>query len=128
MDIIPWPVIESKEFYKSFTTLKRRLDSQRVSHPTAVEFLHTIKTLMAKLKVCHLFRSKDIVLIVYLQANDWGALSRSFLRLSFSSLEFTLSTETMADHRAKSLSALLQIALATGFSEVDPELEPLKVP
>ena len=34
----------------------------------------------------------------------------------------------MAEHRAKSLSALLQIALATGFSEVDPDLEPLKVP
>jgi len=92
LDIIPWPVIESKEFYKSFTTLKRRLDLQKVSHPSAGEFLHTIKTLMAKLK-----------------ANDWGALS-----------------QTMAEHRAKSLSALLQIALATGFSEIDPELEPLK--
>ena len=56
LDIIPWPVIESKEFYKSFTTLKRRLDLQKVSHPTAGEFLHTIKTLMAKLKVCHFFR------------------------------------------------------------------------
>ena len=53
LDIIPWPVIESKEFYKSFTTLKRRLDLQKVSHPTAGEFLHRIKTLMAKLKVRH---------------------------------------------------------------------------
>ena len=52
LDIIPWPVIESKEFYKLFTTLKRRLDLQKTSHPTAGEFLHTIKTLMAKLKVC----------------------------------------------------------------------------
>ena len=34
----------------------------------------------------------------------------------------------MAEHRAKSLTALLQIALATGFSEMDPEPEPLKVP
>jgi hypothetical protein len=46
----------------------------------------------------------------------------------FHSLDFILSTETMAEHRAKSLSALLQIALATGFSEIDPEPEPLKVP
>ncbi|KAI9442153.1 hypothetical protein H4582DRAFT_2118412 [Lactarius indigo] len=38
------------------------LDLQSVSHPTAGEFLHTIKTLMAKLK-----------------ANDWGALSRTNL-------------------------------------------------
>jgi hypothetical protein len=51
LDIIPWPVIESKEFYKLFTTLKKRLDLQKVSHPTAREFLHTIKTLMAKIKV-----------------------------------------------------------------------------
>jgi hypothetical protein len=34
----------------------------------------------------------------------------------------------MAKHRAKSLSALLKAALSTGFSEIDPELEPLKVP
>ncbi|KAI0290685.1 hypothetical protein BC826DRAFT_1176746, partial [Russula brevipes] len=92
LDIIPWPVIESKEFYKLFTTLKRRLDLQKISHPTAGEFLRTIKTLMAKLK-----------------ANDWGTLS-----------------QTMAEHRAKSLSALLPVALATGFSETEIEIEPLK--
>jgi hypothetical protein len=50
LDIIPWPVIESKGFYKSFATIKRRLDLQKVSHRTAGEFLHRIKTLMAKLK------------------------------------------------------------------------------
>jgi len=43
-------------------------------------------------------------------------------------LEFISSTETMAEHRAKSLTALLPIALATGCSEIEPELEPLKVP
>ncbi|KAH8989293.1 hypothetical protein EDB92DRAFT_2003816 [Lactarius akahatsu] len=93
LEIIPWPVIESKEFYKLFATLKRRLDLQKISHSTAGEFLHTIKTLMAKLK-----------------ANDWGALS-----------------QTMAEHRARSLSALLPIALGTGYSEIEPNLEPLKV-
>jgi len=51
LDIIPWPVIESKEFYKLFSTLKKRLDSQKTSHTTAGEFLYTMKTLMAKLKV-----------------------------------------------------------------------------
>ena len=51
LDIIPWPVIESREFYKLFATLKKRLDLQKTSHPTAGGFLHTIKTLMAKLKV-----------------------------------------------------------------------------
>ena len=36
-------------------------------------------------------------------------------------------TETMIDHRARTLFALLPIALATGYSEVEPDLEPLKV-
>ncbi len=34
----------------------------------------------------------------------------------------------MAENRAKSLTALLPIALATGYSEIDPDPEPLKVP
>lgn len=51
LDIIPWPVIESRDFYRLFGTLKKRLDLQKTSHPAAGEFLHTIKTLMAKLKV-----------------------------------------------------------------------------
>ena len=33
----------------------------------------------------------------------------------------------MAEHRAKSLSALLPFALALGFSDTDPDIEPLKV-
>jgi len=33
----------------------------------------------------------------------------------------------MIDHRARTLFALLPIALATGYSEVEPDLEPLKV-
>jgi hypothetical protein len=50
LEIIPWPVIESKEFYKLFSTLEKCLDLQKFSHMSAGEFLHTIKTLMAKLK------------------------------------------------------------------------------
>ena len=42
-------------------------------------------------------------------------------------LLFIYSTDTMAEHRAKSLSTLLPIALATGYSEIEPDLEPLKV-
>ncbi|KAI9573409.1 hypothetical protein HD554DRAFT_2055827 [Boletus coccyginus] len=60
LNIIPWPVIESREFYKLFPTLKRRLDQQDVTHKAAGEFLHLMKSLMAKLK-----------------ANDWGALSQT---------------------------------------------------
>jgi hypothetical protein len=48
---MPWPVIESKSFYTLFGTLKKCLDRERVTHPRAGIFLHTLKTLMAKLKV-----------------------------------------------------------------------------
>ncbi|KAF8270131.1 hypothetical protein EI94DRAFT_1572248, partial [Lactarius quietus] len=92
LQIIPWPVIESREFYKHFSAVKRKLDQQRSSHRTAGEFLHTLKGLMAKLR-----------------ANDWGAMS-----------------QTMADHRASTLLAILPVALQTGYSEVSSELEPLK--
>ncbi|KIK55622.1 hypothetical protein GYMLUDRAFT_76385 [Collybiopsis luxurians FD-317 M1] len=60
LNIIPWPVIESKQFYTLFPVLKSRLDKQMITHPTAGEFLQTLKTMMAKLK-----------------ANDWGALSQT---------------------------------------------------
>jgi hypothetical protein len=45
----------------------------------------------------------------------------------FPSLYSFFRTETMAEHRTKTLSALLAIALATGYTEVEPGLEPLKV-
>ncbi|KAH9039442.1 hypothetical protein EDB83DRAFT_2228401 [Lactarius deliciosus] len=60
LKIIPWPVIESKEFYKLFSKVKKTLDQQPTSHHTAGEFLQRLKTLMAKLK-----------------ANDWGAMSQT---------------------------------------------------
>lgn len=45
------PVIESREFYKLFPTVKRRLDLQPITYHSAVGFLDILKTLMAKLKV-----------------------------------------------------------------------------
>ncbi|KAF8122279.1 hypothetical protein EV363DRAFT_1274846 [Boletus edulis] len=60
LSVIPWPVIESKEFYTLFPAVKRQLDRQVVTHQSAGEFLHLMKTLMAKLK-----------------ANDWGAMSQT---------------------------------------------------
>ena len=51
LNIIPWPVIESEGFYQLFRRVKKALDQQPVSHHTAGEFLLSLKTLMAKLKV-----------------------------------------------------------------------------
>ncbi|KAJ6620561.1 hypothetical protein B0H10DRAFT_2188402 [Mycena sp. CBHHK59/15] len=62
LNIVPWPVIESKQFYQLFPAMKRLLDKQEVTHQTAGEFLYTLKTLMAKLK-----------------ANDWGSLSQTLV-------------------------------------------------
>ncbi|TFY78519.1 hypothetical protein EWM64_g5492, partial [Hericium alpestre] len=75
LNIIPWPVIESREFYKLFGTLKKRLDQQRTTHNSAGEFLHTLKTLMAKLK-----------------ANDWGAMSQTMAAHRAQNLLALLST------------------------------------
>ncbi|KIJ14073.1 hypothetical protein PAXINDRAFT_100399 [Paxillus involutus ATCC 200175] len=60
LGMLPWPVIESREFYKQFSVIRSRLSHQPVTHNAAGEFLHLMKTLMAKLK-----------------ANDWGALSQT---------------------------------------------------
>ncbi|KAK0446849.1 hypothetical protein EV421DRAFT_1707267 [Armillaria borealis] len=62
LNIVPWPIIESKSFYSLFLLLRKQLDQQVLTHPAAGEFLLTLKTLMVKLK-----------------ANDWGALSQSLV-------------------------------------------------
>jgi hypothetical protein len=51
MNIIPWPVIESPQFYALFATARRCLAKEPITHPRAGIFLQTMKTLMAKLKV-----------------------------------------------------------------------------
>ena len=38
-----------------FPTIQKRLDQQEVTHKSASEFLQTLKTLMAKLKVGYQF-------------------------------------------------------------------------
>jgi len=42
-------------------------------------------------------------------------------------LAFIPLAETMTEHRVRTLSTLLPIALATGYSEAEPNFEPLKV-
>ena len=61
LGIIPWPVIESRQFYTLFPTVKKMLDNQVVTHPKAGIFLQTMKTLMAKLKVGTVSPSPAIV-------------------------------------------------------------------
>jgi hypothetical protein len=63
INIVPWPVIESKQFYTLFSSLKKVLDREPVTHPHAGVFLHTLKTLMAKLKVGFYLNWKIMLLI-----------------------------------------------------------------
>ncbi|KAF8306079.1 hypothetical protein DL93DRAFT_2065742 [Clavulina sp. PMI_390] len=57
LDIIPWPVIQSRQFYTEMGVLKERLDSKPFTHGNALNFLRTLKLLMARLK-----------------ASDWASL------------------------------------------------------
>jgi hypothetical protein len=47
-----------------FPSIKRLLDKQEITHRTAGEFLHTLKTLMAKLKVLTFFLNLSFALKV----------------------------------------------------------------
>lgn len=49
--IIPWPVIKSRGFYTLFQRIRDTLERQPVTHGGGGVFLHTLKTLMAKIKV-----------------------------------------------------------------------------
>ncbi|KAG9013246.1 hypothetical protein FRB93_000769 [Tulasnella sp. JGI-2019a] len=77
--VIPWNVIESREFYTLFSKLRKQLFKQKTTHASAGEFLITLKTLMAKLK-----------------AQDWGAMNQSLVKhrcgLLLASLRVALAT------------------------------------
>lgn len=48
-----------------FTTIQKQLDQQEITHKTAGEFLQTLKTLMAKLKVGrHFYMNIQVIYII----------------------------------------------------------------
>ncbi|KDN46510.1 hypothetical protein RSAG8_04163, partial [Rhizoctonia solani AG-8 WAC10335] len=60
IQIIPWPVINSPNFYTLFGRLHQRLDQQPFTHDGGGAFLHNLKTLMAKIKT-----------------SDWGSMDQN---------------------------------------------------
>ncbi|KAI6101004.1 hypothetical protein EV401DRAFT_1890426 [Pisolithus croceorrhizus] len=113
------------EFYKLFTKVKRCLDQQPVTHPTAGEFLHEMKTLMAKLKVC--IPILDVIpLFKTVSGQRLGGYVSYVLPLIFVWDPYKLFTETMASHRAQLLLSMLPNALMYGLQEIEPEPEPLR--
>ncbi|KAG8935123.1 hypothetical protein FRC02_008585 [Tulasnella sp. 418] len=75
LSVVPWPVIQSPEFYSLFGKMRTRLMKQRVTHSSAGEFLLTLKTLMAKLK-----------------AQDWASIDQNLTKHRVSSLLQILPT------------------------------------
>ncbi|CAE6534558.1 unnamed protein product, partial [Rhizoctonia solani] len=54
IQIIPWPVINSPEFYSLFNAVRKRLEIQNFTHQTGGAFLHKLKSLMVDIKASHL--------------------------------------------------------------------------
>ncbi|KAI0250890.1 CHAT domain-containing protein [Lactifluus subvellereus] len=97
------------EFYEEVSVLKEDLDDQQISHPTAREFLHTIKTLMAKLKACFpRFFLKTVILYLRIDQRLGNALSGHGRTSRKSTLRPPPNCTT------------------TGYSETEPDLEHLK--
>jgi hypothetical protein len=61
IQIIPWPVINSPSFYSLFRHLRQHLDRQEFTHGSGGAFLHSLKTLMAKIKVSHVSVSRNAI-------------------------------------------------------------------
>ena len=51
LEIMPWPVIQSAQFYRMFGSLKTCLEKRDITYESASDFLRVLKMLMAKLKV-----------------------------------------------------------------------------
>jgi hypothetical protein len=101
------------------------LFKQKITHITGGVFLHTLKTLMAKLKVGKLNTTALSKLICRSQTNDWGALDRE-QNCKAINFFYSFFLESLASHRAEVLLGILPVAFAYGFAEINPDKEPLK--
>ncbi|RUS20076.1 hypothetical protein BC937DRAFT_86413 [Endogone sp. FLAS-F59071] len=73
MSILPWPVFNDSGFYSMLTVLKKYLDEQESKFGKARIFLPTIKTIMAKLKVC-----------------DWSSLDNNMVQIRATAVRFLI--------------------------------------
>ncbi|KAG8900671.1 hypothetical protein FRB99_005822, partial [Tulasnella sp. 403] len=81
LTVIPWNVIQSREFYTLFSKLSKHLFKQKTTHATAGEFLITLKTLMAKLK-----------------AQDWGSIDQTVIKHRVAALTAILPNAFATGH------------------------------
>ncbi|RUS18258.1 hypothetical protein BC937DRAFT_88981 [Endogone sp. FLAS-F59071] len=73
MSILPWPVFNDSGFYSMLNVLKKYLDEQESKFGKARIFLPTVKTIMAKLKVC-----------------DWSSLDNNMVQIRATAVRFLI--------------------------------------
>ncbi|KZT36298.1 hypothetical protein SISSUDRAFT_1007685 [Sistotremastrum suecicum HHB10207 ss-3] len=71
--IIPWPLIETEQFYAMFNRIRKEFFAHPITHPNGSRFLETLKMLMAKLKI-----------------NDWSSLDQNLAVVRAQRLESLL--------------------------------------
>lgn len=87
LTVIPWSVIQTKEFYALFEELKDLLSNQEPTHGTAGEFLITLKALLAKMKV---IASLSLVIIELIPIHRLKTGDRLIVRFAVLSAPYAL--------------------------------------
>ncbi|PKC68807.1 hypothetical protein RhiirA1_456805 [Rhizophagus irregularis] len=75
LDIIPWPMFNDAAWFKTLSTVNKKLDKQEVKYENARTFLQSTKVIMAKLKIC-----------------DWGSLDENLIQIRVATLKRLLPT------------------------------------
>jgi len=52
LDIIPWPMFNDSTWFKTLSSVNKKLNEQKAKYENARTFLQNTKVIMAKLKVC----------------------------------------------------------------------------
>jgi hypothetical protein len=61
LDIIPWPMFNDAAWFKTLSTVNKKLDKQEVKYENARTFLQSTKVIMAKLKVVNSASNDEIL-------------------------------------------------------------------
>ncbi|GBC07437.1 hypothetical protein RclHR1_07470002 [Rhizophagus clarus] len=75
LDIIPWPMFNDAAWFKTLSTVNKKLDKQEIKYENARTFLQSTKVIMAKLKIC-----------------DWGSLDENLIQIRVATLKRLLPT------------------------------------
>jgi hypothetical protein len=60
LDIIPWPIFGDVAWFKTLSSINKKLEKQKVKYENTKTFLQNIKVMMAKLMVCKYCKKKKV--------------------------------------------------------------------